>query len=63
MDDLDSLERRVDALETRNATEDALAKDKDRRDNAKHTRWQFLLMIVSTVVMLVNLYLTLHPHK
>lgn len=63
MDDLDALERRVDALETRNAAEDALAKDKAQRDNAKHTRWQFLLTIMSTVAMLVNLYLTFNSHK
>jgi len=63
MDDLDALERRVDALETRNAAEDALAKEKAERDSARHTGWQLMLSIVSSVTMLVNLYLTLHPHK
>lgn len=63
MDDLDRLERRIDALEARNEAEDALAKAKADRNTAKHTGWQLGLAIISTVTMLVNLYLSLNPHK
>lgn len=62
MDDLTDLEHRLDDLEAWRETEDALKAAKVEQANARHTSWQLLLSVVSSVTMVVNLYLTLH-HK
>ena len=63
MDDLTDLEHRLDQLETWRATEATLKRARAERNNAKHSSWQLLLAVVSSVTMVVNLYLTLTSHK
>jgi hypothetical protein len=63
MDDLTDLEHRLDALEQWQGTEKALKAAKAEQTSAKHTVWQVLLSVVSSATMVVNLYLTVHPHK
>lgn len=63
MDDLDALERRVDRLEQRNVAEDAVAQAESVRTSKRHTNWQLVMAVISTLTMLVNLYLSVSSHK
>jgi hypothetical protein len=56
-DDID-LERRLDKIEAWREAEAAVKAEREAETTARHTRSQMTMSIISTLTMLVNLYLT-----
>lgn len=62
-DDLGKLEHRLDDIESWHDSEEAVKKDRAARRNQRHIYFQISMSIISTLSVLVNLYLVLSHHK
>lgn len=59
-DDFDKLEARFDKIESWEQAEKAVQQERAAVEARNHVRVQLGVSVVSTLTMLVNLYLTLH---
>jgi hypothetical protein len=62
-DPIEDLEHRIDTIERWQAAKDAVEKSKAETQLQKHTSLQIFLSVISSLTMLVNLWLTLTHHK
>ena len=62
-DDLTSLEHRLDKLEAWKEAQEAIEAARAADLTKRHTSFQLSLSVLSGLIMLVNLYLTIHHGK
>lgn len=62
-EDITDLEHRLDQVEAWQKSRDAVDKVRSEADTRRHTNLQILFSVVSSMTMVVNLYLTVNHGK